>query len=98
VNDEGAAGARNNYANPLMTIIRRNMGSPRRARRAKSRMQEPVWDLSKGDEGDDRMGEATTKRNTMNVPMCKLQAERTEIDGRSFSSPRALNYLDKCAR
>lgn len=29
------------------------------------------------------MDEATTKQNTMNVPMCKLQAERmpTKIDG-----------------
>jgi hypothetical protein len=90
---EEAAGVRNSYANRLMAIIRRNVGSPRRAQGAKSRMQEPVWDLSKGDEGDDRMGEATTKRNTMNVPMCKLQAERTEIDGRSSSSSVARPEL-----
>jgi len=45
------------------------------------------------------MDEATTKQNTMNVPMCKLQAERRSMVSFPFISVqrgRALNYLDKC--
>lgn len=47
------------------------------------------------------MGEATTKQNTMNVPMCKLQAEERHEDRWLVLVSRlgrALNYLDKCAR
>lgn len=65
-------------------------------------MQESVWE--QGARGG-RLGEATTKQNTMNVPMCKLQAERMPQRRSMVSSPlidrarpRALNYLDKCTR
>lgn len=39
-------------------------------------MQEPVKEMGVG-----WSGEATIKQNTMNVPMCKLQTEKTKIDG-----------------
>lgn len=82
------ASARDGYANRRM--MRRNVSSSeRRARRTKSRMQEPVWNRRNGEY--DRIGEATTKRNTMNVPMCKLQAERTPRSMVSPPSPRELS-------
>lgn len=57
-----------------MGASREKVESPRRVEKTRTRVQEPER-VSGRD-----VGEATTKQNTMNVPMCKLQAQQCQED------------------